>query len=334
MLLKILKGTGPGVLFLIILTLILVWISPFLHPVSPVEIYYNERPMLLFGILRSTLEQNYTAGILFSMSLVLLISYILVYFNTSVFFIGERTYLPAFVYILLSGLIPVNQQLNPALPASLFLILAIMRIVESYRIQGTAFSFFDAGFLIATGSLFYANLIWYGALLLIGILNIRAVNLKEILLSLTGLATPFLLSIGVLYVTGNDIPMFLDDIRANLFSNLPAASPGRFSIISLAIVGFLILISAAYLFSVIGIKKIKSRKAFSIIIWSLIISGVLYFVLPSASIETAWIIAIPSAYFLSHFFTLYRRKTIQEILFTLMCFIVGLIQVLSIAGKA
>ena len=38
-------------------------------------------------------------------------------------------------------------------------------------------NFFDAAILISTGSLFYANLIWFGLLVIIGIALIRTVDI-------------------------------------------------------------------------------------------------------------------------------------------------------------
>ena len=64
--------------------------------------------------------------------------------------------------------------------------LAIMRIMDGYHISGTAYNYFDAGLLISIGSLFYANLIWFGLLVIIGIALLRTGNLKEILISVLG----------------------------------------------------------------------------------------------------------------------------------------------------
>ena len=58
--------------------------------------------------------------------------------------------------------------------------LAVIRIIDGYRKAGIANNFFDAGILISTGSLFYANLIWFGVLVIIGIALIRTVSISEI----------------------------------------------------------------------------------------------------------------------------------------------------------
>ena len=74
--------------------------------------------------------------------------------------------------------------------------------MEAYRIQGIAYNFFDAGILIGIGSLFYANLIWFGLLVIIGIALLRTGNIKEIAISFIGLLTPYIMTFGIYYVLG------------------------------------------------------------------------------------------------------------------------------------
>ena len=95
--------------------------------------------------------------------------------------------------------------MNPVIPASIFLMMAIMRIMDGYHKTGTAYNYFDAGLLISTGSLFYANLIWFGLLVIIGIALLRTGNLKEIVISIFGLLTPYLITFGLYYVASGKI---------------------------------------------------------------------------------------------------------------------------------
>ncbi len=85
--------------------------------------------------------------------------------------------------------------LNPAIFGAMFLMLAIRRIMDAYRDPGIAYNFFDAGILIGIGSLFYANLIWFGLLIIIGIALLRTGNIKEIAISVIGLITPYILTL-------------------------------------------------------------------------------------------------------------------------------------------
>ena len=46
-----LKGTGPGVIFLIAVTFIAVWISAFIHPSDVSASQFDSDPMPLYGLL-------------------------------------------------------------------------------------------------------------------------------------------------------------------------------------------------------------------------------------------------------------------------------------------
>ena len=218
MLLRTFKGTGPGVIFLIIITLLAVWISAILNQRLHPRFIYETDPMPLYGLLKTVLHNSHNLGVILSFLLVSLMAFLLVNFNTSVFFIHERTFLPALFYVLLGGLFPDQQLLNPVLPASVFLMLGLMRIMDGYHISGTAYNYFDAGILISTGSLFYANLIWFGVLVIIGIALLRTGNLKEIVISILGLLTPYLITFGIYYVAGKDLGALFKLLGDNLFS--------------------------------------------------------------------------------------------------------------------
>jgi hypothetical protein len=327
MLLRTFKGTGPGIIFLIGLSLILLWVSALMNQRLHPRFIYETDPMPLYALLKAALNNSHNLGVILSFLLVALMAFLMVSFNTTVFFIHERTFLPAFFYVLLGGFFPDQQLLNPVLPASVFLLLALMRIMEAYHVTGTAYNYFDAGMLISIGSLFYANLIWFGLLVIIGIALLRPGRILEIFISILGLATPYLLTFGIYYVAGKNLFGLLKVITGNLFIKAPYYPFQRITIAALVFTVALIAISMVQLMKQINTKKIKSRKTFSLLIWTLIISVVVYFALPSVSTEIIWITSIPVSYLLTHYFVFVRKKLVPEILFSLFLLFIILIQV-------
>jgi hypothetical protein len=326
MLLKLLRGTGPGVLFLLIITTGLFWAGSFIHPQLPGIFIYEAQPMPLYRLLKMATGSIAFNREIFTFLLYCFLLFLLTNFNTSIFFINERTFLPAYFYILFIAIFPQYQVLNPVLPASVFLMLAMKRIMDSYRKQETAYNFFDAGILISIGTLFYADLIWFGILLITGIFLLRSGNFKEILISLLGLAAPFIITAGLYYVLGKDLGLLLADIWDNLFEKVPGVPFSRLAIISLIYTGLIILISAGFLAMRMNSKKIKSRKTFSLLLWSLLISAGLFIFMPSVSVEIVWIAGIPACYILAHYFIFERKKIFGEIIFTLFFLLVILVQ--------
>jgi hypothetical protein len=328
MLLKFFRGSGPGEMFLILLTAIAVWASAIIQPHPAGSFYYDTNPMPLYGLLLKAIGSKAILGIGFSFLLVLLMSFLLVNFNTSHFFINERTFLPASIYILFTGIFPYYQLLNPVLPASLFLMLAIRRIMDAYRKSGTAFNFFDASLLIGTGTLFYANLVWFAILAIIGIAILRTGNLKEIVISIIGLLTPGIITAGIYYASGRGLNSFIELLRFNLFTKTGEYYFSAIIIIGLIMLGLIIITGLIFLLSHLNNKKIKARKTFSLLIWTLIISFAVYFVLPSASVEVVWLAGIPVSYILAHYLVFTRNKLFPEIIFTALIIIVAVIQIL------
>lgn len=327
MFLRLLKGTGPGVIFLIIVTLIAVWISAILNQRLHPRFIYETDPMPLYGLVKLLINNNHSIGVILSFLMVSLIAFIIVNFNTTVFFIHERTFLPAFFYVLFGGFFPDHQLMNPVLPASIFLMLAIIRIIDSYHITGTAYNYFDAGILISTGSLFYANLIWFGLLVIIGIALIRTGNLKEIVISIVGLLTPYLITFGVYYVIGKDVAALTKLLGDNLYTRATFYPFPRLTIAALIFSGALMIVSIIHLIKYMDTKKIKSRKTFSLLIWTFLISLIVYFALPSASVEIVWLTSIPVSYFLTHYFVFVKKKLVPEIFFSLLIVFILLIQI-------
>jgi hypothetical protein len=327
MLLRLFKETGPGVIFLIVVTLIAVWISAILNQRLHPRFIYETDPMPLYGLMKFLIHNSHNLGVVLSFLMVSLMAFLVVNFNTSVFFINERTFLPALFYVLFGGFFPDQQLLNPVLPGSIFLMLAIRRIMDGYHITGTAYNYFDAGILISTGSLFYANLIWFGTLIIIGIALLRTGNLKEIVISILGLLTPFLITFGVYYVIGKDVNGLMKLLGDNLFFKATYYPFPKLTIAALVFCGALILYSIFHLIKHMDTKKIKSRKTFSLLIWTFIISLIVYFVLPSVSVEIVWLTSIPVSYFLTHYFVVVKKKLVPEILFSLLLLFILLIQI-------
>ena len=327
MLLRFFKGTTPGVIFLITVIFIAVWMSVFIHPAAGVQYSHSGNQMPLYEFMIDFLGNGAFLPDMVSFSIAALLIFLIINFNTSIFFINERTFFPALLFILIVGIFPEYQNLNPVLPASLLFILALKRIMDSYHKQGIAYNFFDAGILISTGSLFYANLIWFGVIIIIGIVLLRTVNVFELAVTLLGLVTPYLIVFGFYYVLGYDTKALMSLIYDNLFSDSESYSFPRLTIVTLVFEAAIVLISTGFIIILQNTKKIKSRKTFSLLIWVFVISLAVYLSVPSVSAEMIWLTAIPVSYFFSHYFIFSKKKLVSEIIFTILLILVLLIQV-------
>lgn len=332
MLLRKFRENGPDVLFLIFVLMVFTWMGAFLPPRMPSAEGFDNMPMPLFKVLLGITGFSPFISTFSAFLVMLLMAFLMVNFNTNVFFISERTFLPALIYVVITGMNPQYQLMNPVLPAAPFLILGIRRIMDSYKVQGTAYSFFDAGIFIATGSLFYAGMIWFGILLIVAIIVLRPFSMREIAISLAGFLTPLFIFTGFYYILGYDMDYLRSAVNYNLFGREAAASMPLLNIIVLLIAGAVILISVSHLLGALKEKRIKSRKTFMLLFWTFFISAGMFAVFKPVSLEIFWIASIPLTYFLCHYFVFSRKKKVTEVLFIMLLILVIFIQGVNLAG--
>ena len=311
MLLRIYRGIGPGTVIVIIITLILVWLKAFLNPVQA-DLYYNTNPAPLYSLIYGFFEIRPKLGILFSMLLVLIIGTYMVNFNTRLFFINERTFLPASLYVLFSGFISSIQILNPVLPASLMLIIAIDRLIVSYRKPGIAYNLFDSSLIIGLAALLYTNIIWFYLLIIAGISLFRSFNLRELLLSLAGIFTPYIVLFSFYYLSGRDLAGLGNYLLDSLITDVPDFYWSPAFIVVSSINLFILIISLMQLLSIYNTKKVRSRKIFTLFTFMLLLTVIIYFAVPSASVELMYVFLLPLVYILTHYLVMMRNKKIAN----------------------
>ena len=318
MVLRFFKGTVPSVIFVIAIIFFAVW-TPFFFSGSTVS--YNN-PMPLYGLLEHLTGSKVWISNIVAAVICATLVFLLTVLNTTHFFIDERTFVPALIFIFLTTLLPQYQALNPALPATVFVLFALKRMLESYRKQEFAYNFFDAGILIGTGSLFYANLIWFGTLIFIAIAIFRRINLVEIVVSIIGLITPFIIMFGLYYLFDYDLNELFLLIYDNLFSEATSFSFSKLTVVALIFISIVLIFSLGQMLIVQNVKKIKSRKTFFLLIWMFFITIGVYLFVPSVSYEMIWILGIPVSYFVANYLIFSKTTILPEIFFNLFFLIV------------
>src|SRR5512133_1070186 len=78
MLLRTFKGTDPGVILLIIITLVAVWVSAILNQRLHPRFIYESDPMPLYALLKGMINNSHNIGVVLSFLLVSLMSFLMV----------------------------------------------------------------------------------------------------------------------------------------------------------------------------------------------------------------------------------------------------------------
>ncbi len=311
------RGSGIGPVLLLTLSALALWVQYFISPPRLTEVSASD-PMPLWGLIANVLEGSPLLAVILSFALMLIVAIVMVRFNTSIFFIPRRTYLPALTYILLYSLFPGEMVLNPALPAALLILAGMWRMVSSYRVNGMTFNFFDAALLISSAGMFYAGAVWFIILVLIGALIFRSPDSRELTVTIAGALLPWIVLYAVWYITGGDVSDLTEIIRHNLFDRMSPVSWGRTLVILLAVTGLNFIPPLVALFREMPTYKIRSRKTFELFAWMIVLSAAIYLFIPAVSAELNAITALPVAFIMANYYAFTRRLTIAEILLWLM----------------
>lgn len=325
MLLKLFRGHDPVTIFIIVLTGVVVWLKPLINPVQAM-IVPDCTPMPLYGFIIAFFEERLLLATISTLLLVLVTSALLVSFNTRLFFINERTFLPASLFVLMSGLFPSLQLFNPVLPSVILLLFAVQRVIGSYRRQGIAYNFFDASLLIGVASFIWFSSVWFFIVVVAGIALLRTNGMREFFLALSGLVTPYILAAAIYYLSEGNIVSLVDVIIQNIKAVSAPFVWTPVGIVAASVNGLVLVISLVHLVTVFNTKKVKSRKTLSLLVWVLVVGIAIFVTLPSVSADIYYVILFPTVYFLTHFMVFRKNKKTANILFAAVLFSVVLMQ--------
>lgn len=314
---KFFRGTGIGPLLLLTVITGALWAEYIINP-PKILVPAADTVMPLWNVVLTFLKDTPLAAVFVSLSVMLLLVIIMVRFNTTLFFIPRRTYLPALFYILFYATFPGEMVLNPCLPAALFVTIGLWRMMAAYRMNGIAYNLFDAALIISFGGMFYAGALWFVLLAIIGLLILRPPDLREITITLFGAILPWLVLYAVWYLTGRDLSDLTTIIGNNLFDESASVYWSRTLIILLIIIAVWQLQALGALLTELPSKKIRSRKIFTLLLWTMTLCAAVFLLVPGVSVELMALAAMPLAYVMSNYCAFTKRVVTAEIFFWLI----------------
>ncbi|MBE9468393.1 MAG: hypothetical protein IMY72_08765 [Bacteroidetes bacterium] len=318
MILSVLKKQHPYIIFFIPLITFIAWGKTiFFHTQS--SIIFKTMP--LFDFVIKFIPENSYLSFIIAIILIIIESYIIIRLNFQYMFLSVRTYLPAVFFVIICSIYLPLQTLHPILIGNLFFILAFDKALTSNKQCNIFSSYFISGFLLSIGSLFYFNLIFFLPIIWISKIILRGFNLREWLVSIIGLITPYFF-LFFYYFYFDKIDLLIQILSENIFfkNSIPT-----FNISYLILFSFfciLIIISSFYLLSTVNTKKIITRKYFKILFWLFVLSSTLFILVPSVSIESIIILAIPLSLLIANYFASIRSKWWGESLFTILILLI------------
>ena len=318
MLLKILKTKQPVLLILIPIITIILWLKGFVsHDIKNLTSLNYGIEMPLYKLISPVINFNIISGKIIGIILVLLQAFLLAALNMKFFFIKQRTYLHTFTFILIASSSLFLQYASPALIANFFIIFAFDWLFSSYKKYNTNKELFNSGLFLGIATMFYFNTAFILPFFIIAYLILHTGRIREILILLTGFLTPVAIFTEIALLQGTLNP-FLQEIN-NFFEKLNY----HYSFFSKSNIFYsyliaLVIITLLKFFSIIGTKKIASRKIFSIFFLYIIFLLTTLFIIPVFDFQILIILAVPVTYFITDYYINIKNSIISEISFLLL----------------
>ncbi len=201
---------------------------------------------------------------------------------------------PGMVWILLICMFPDYLCNSTLLLANLFFLLSIRELFKVYKKTDIAENIFNIGFWLTTSSLFYPGFILFLFPVLIGLQILRSAKIKEFIMLLSGVVTPFIILFAIYY--WNDELMFFKakqlDVFAFNITFLPFKNGMYKAIFSMMIIGFSLFMYSKIVFK----QSIQNIKYIEILYFVLLTGGLMTFFLEGRGIEQFLSIAIPLSF--------------------------------------
>jgi hypothetical protein len=307
------KSNNASAYIFIPLIAIALWVFGYIHPVDIPPI---KHAMPLYELVVRPFSTGWL-NITIALILVIAEAFLLNQIVNQNEVLTRPSFLPALLYIIFMSSNKAMLVLHPLIFSNFFLLLAINRLLDSYRKDKAYSQFFDAGFLIAIATLFYFPSIVFFPLLGSALIILRPFNWREWIISFTGSFIPYLL-IGTVYFLRDSLDYLLVDKMLFYFSKQLhfGTLSNSFYFTNSIQLGILIL-AGARLFTGLNSGPQKTKKGIVLLIWFLLAGIASIAITQEVSTSCFAALAISASVFYAHYFMNLKRSWLAEVLFLL-----------------
>lgn len=247
----------------------------------------------------------------------LFIGFYLVRLSINYLIIQTRTQFPALFVISISSFAFQESVFSMAIIGAIFLLIAFDRLIGSMEKQDINYRYIDGGILLALGSMFYINILFFLPFLWVSQIIIRKINTREVLFTIIGFIIPYMYMLSGAYLFDYSVP----DILNQIINTISEHTIHNYSWLQLAGIGiYLCFIIIASIFTLMKFysKKIQSRKLYQLLFFIFFNCLAIYFMVPFSGDELFIIISIPASVLFSIYFTESKENLINSILLILL----------------
>ena len=317
MLLRIFSGGRASNAFIIFLFAGMLWLPGLTSPETD-AFFFPTEAMPFFKSFIHVLSNKIALSKILAFALVLFNAFLLVRLNAAYILIQERTFLPAFFFLLLTGFYYPHLQFSEYIFGSISMIFILIAIFSTYKQEPNSRRFFDAGLMIGISVLFYARMVYFLPFIWIAQLILRPFSWREWITPILGMLTPAFLLVSIRFLIGYDPAdawvIFYDNLNSFYYS----FHFTRAYIIISSYVFILVLMASGYMLKVFQFRKVYIRNYYLLFFWLFILSSVLFTFLTRFDPGMLYITAIPVSFILSNYFIHAKKSLGNRILFLLI----------------
>jgi len=303
MLLRILKDNHTSGMIVIIILMVIFSVTGYLNFSPPGEV----GSMPLYNFLFQNLQNSRWGSVVISSLIIGIILVALTRLNISNFLLEDRSFMPAALYLFILGSFPSASVLNPVLVVTVFILLAFLGLLKGEEHRANPIALFNAGILIAIGSLFYLKIIWYIPFFWIAVAMIRPLKWRGIINPFLAFIVLGLFYIGYYWIFKDDLHSLPGILRTTLSGNGTIKTFSVDQWIMISYIFLLTFIASFYLMTRFTAKKNIIRKIYQVLFVLFLYTLAFYFFISGRGLQLISVLAIPLSMLLSNYF--HRRKT-------------------------
>jgi hypothetical protein len=276
--------------------------DPFSRLLLPVNYQYAFPPM--YNVLLAE-------AVVFAQAL--LLNHLVNHFNL----LGKPTFLPALMYVTLSGLFAPFLILSPMLLCNFLIIWMLFKLFSFYKSNDAKAAAYDLGLIVAIGSLIYLPFIYMFLVIWVALFLFRPFNWREVLAGVLGYITIFFF-LAVYYYLNDSLIRFVA-----IWMPLGTKFPDK---ITINYYNYLILIPVIAIFVLCFFKLqqnyfksyVQTRKSFQLLFILFLVGGLSFYIKAAFQLNHFVLCAVPAAVFFAYYFLYARARWFYESLYILL----------------
>jgi len=231
--------------------------------------------------------------------------------------LGKPSFLPALMYVTLSGLFTPFLVLSPPLVCNFLLIWMLYRLFNLYKGDDCKSITYDLGMIVALGSLIYFPFIYLFLSIWAALLLFRPFYWREWVIGIMGYATVFFF-LAVIYYMRNKLPEFTD-IWTPLASKFPThVSLNNYTYLLLIPILVILVFGLVRIQQVFFRGYVQIRKSFQLLFVIFLIAGLSFYVKAQFSLPHFLLCVIPLSIFFAYYFMHATLRWFYESLFLIL----------------